>query len=146
MSKPTRAVNVPVFGSNKILISVFQGLSVFAIIGAVYGIALLLGKPEAETRTLTFATLVVANIGLILTNRSWSTTIFETLKIRNNALSCVAGGAIFFLGLVLYVPFLQNLFHFSTLHLNDVILCFAAGLFSILWFEFFKLFSKNRTK
>jgi Ca2+-transporting ATPase len=144
MSKPPRAVAEPLFGANKILISVFQGLSVLAIIGAVYGIALCLGKSEAEVRTLTFTTLVVANIGLILTNRSWTTTIFGTLKTKNNALLGVVCGAIVFLGLVLYVPFLQNLFHFATLHLNDILICLTAGIISIVWFECFKLLAKKK--
>src|SRR5438876_10366899 len=32
----------------------------------------------------------------------------------------VFGGTLFFLGLVLYVPFLRDLFHFSTLHPDDL--------------------------
>ena len=44
-----------------------------------------------------------------------------------------------FLGLVLYVPFLRKLFHFSTLHPTDIAICLAAGFASILWFEGLKV-------
>jgi len=50
----------------------------------------------------------------------------------------VAGSAVFFLGLALYVPFLKRLFHFSTLHPYDIALCIGAGVVSMAWFELLK--------
>jgi len=47
----------------------------------------------------------------------------------------VAGGALTFLVLLLSVPFLQVLFHFSTLHPGDIALCVGAGAVSLAWFE-----------
>jgi Cation transporting ATPase, C-terminus len=79
-----------------------------------------------------------------LTNRSWSRTILSTLISPNKALWWVLGSTILFLGLVLYVPFLRTLFHFSRLHLNDLILCLSAGLVSILWFEGLKAVNGQR--
>jgi Ca2+-transporting ATPase len=55
----------------------------------------------------------------------------------------VIGGTTFFLGLVLYVPFLRDLFHFSTLHPDDLALCFAGGVLSVLWFEGLKVFKQK---
>lgn len=60
------------------------------------------------------------------------------------ALWWVSGGAAVFLGLVLYVPFLRDLFGFSTLHLIDPVICLVAGGVSVLWFEVFKLVSGRR--
>jgi Ca2+-transporting ATPase len=54
------------------------------------------------------------------------------------------GGAVVFLGLVLYVPFLRGLFRFGPLHLNDLILCLGAGAVSVLWFELFKIASQRQ--
>jgi len=93
-----------------------------------------------EARTLTFTTLIVANLGLILTNRSWSRTILATFRSSNGALGWVIGGAVIFLGLVLYLPFFRKLFHFNILHPDDLLICLFAGLFSILWFEGLKVF------
>jgi Ca2+-transporting ATPase len=47
-------------------------------------------------------------------------------------------GALAFLGLALYVPFLRGLFKFSTLHPNDLLICVGGGVVSIAWFEVFK--------
>ena len=48
-----------------------------------------------------------------------------------------------FLGLVLYVPVLRELFRFAELHWIDLGICIAAGVVSLMWFELFKLMSKG---
>jgi len=58
----------------------------------------------------------------------------------------VLGGAAVFLGLVLYVPFLRSLFLFSALHLIDIVICLAAGVFSIIWFEGLKMFNGGKQR
>ncbi|MBI3780631.1 MAG: cation transporting ATPase C-terminal domain-containing protein, partial [candidate division NC10 bacterium] len=57
------------------------------------------------------------------------------------ALWWVLGGALAFLALVLYVPFLRALFRFAPLGAADLALCLAAGAASIMWFEGFKVFN-----
>jgi Ca2+-transporting ATPase len=116
-----------------------QGVSVLLIVLAVYGIALYRGQGESEARALTFTALIIANLGLILTNRSWSRTILSTMRSPNRALWWVLGGAAVFLSLVLYVPSLRSLFRFSALHLLDLIICLGAGVVSIMWFEGLKI-------
>jgi hypothetical protein len=36
------------------------------------------------------------------------------------------------------------LFGFGLLHINDVLICFGAGLFSIMWFEIAKFIMKKK--
>ena len=69
------------------------------------------------------ATLVVANLALIFVNRSWSSLILATLKRPNPALWWVLGGALGFLGLVLYLPLLRALFHFEFLRPAELLVC-----------------------
>jgi Ca2+-transporting ATPase len=47
----------------------------------------------------------------------------------------VTGGAISFLGLVLYVPALRELFHFGVLHADDILIAIAAGVVCITGVE-----------
>jgi len=119
--------------------SLLQGTSVLLIILGVFAIALYRGHGELEARALTFTTLIIANLGLILTNRSWSRTILNTLRSHNPALWWVLGGAAVFLGAVLYIPALRSLFHLSTLHFIDLVICLSAGIISIAWFEGLKM-------
>jgi Ca2+-transporting ATPase len=52
---------------------------------------------------------------------------------------------VIFLAIVLYVPYVKDLFHFSTLHVIDVAICLISGIISILWFEGFKILKKKRS-
>ena len=146
MRRPPRDLEKPLFGKRTVFLSMLQGLSVLAIVLAVFAIARSLGHSENEARSLTFTTLVVANLGLIFTNRSWSRTFIDTLRAPNMASWWSAGGAVAFLGLVLYVPFLQDLFRFETLHPVDLLICLAAGAVSITWFEALKMINVHRGK
>ncbi|MDD4857621.1 MAG: cation-translocating P-type ATPase [Candidatus Krumholzibacteria bacterium] len=146
MRRPPRNAEAPLFGRRTVLLSLLQGLSVLAIVLAVFAIARSIGHDENQARALTFTTLVIANLGLIFTNRSWSRTIVDTLRSPNTALWWSTGGALAFLGCVLYVPFLKSLFRFATLHVNDLLICFAAGLVSIAWFEALKMIKGKHGK
>jgi len=144
MRRPPRDLSQPLFSKRTVGLSLLQGFFVMAIVMAVYGVALSMGLETPEVRAMTFTTLVVANLGLILTNRSWTRTIRTTLRTPNKALWFVLGGTVVFLALVLYVPALMNLFKFARLSAVDVVIAVAAGIFSILWFEGLKIVQARR--
>jgi Ca2+-transporting ATPase len=144
MHRPPRDPRKPLFNGSMVALSLLQGLSVLTILLVVFLFSLYRGQGIQEARALTFTTLVAANLSLILTNRSWSRTIWATLRSANVALGWVFGGAVVLLLLVLYVPFLRKLFHFTFLHPDDLLICFFAGVCSILWFEGLKAFKKRR--
>jgi len=139
MSRSPRDPQKPLFSGRTLGLSLLQGLSVLIIVLAVFAVSLYRGQGEAEARSLTYTTLIIANLGLILTNRSWSRTILETMSSPNPALWWVIGGALAFLGAVIYIPFLRDLFGFAHLHFIDIAICFMAGIASILWFEGLKI-------
>ena len=144
MERPPRKRGAPLFGKKTVFYSLVQGFGVLAIVCAVFIAALNGGGGELEARTMAFATLIFANLGLILTNRSWSSTIISTLRSKNTALWAVLSGAVIFLGLVLYLPPLRELFHFEVLHFADLVICACGGAVSIAWFEILKVVNKKR--
>lgn len=146
MRRPPRSAREPLLGRRTIGLSIVQGIIVLGIVLAVFIMARHLGRSEREARALTFTTLVIANLGLIFTNRSWTRTIFGTLRSPNTALWWVLGGALVFLGCVLYIPVLRDLFQFATLHFNDIVICLGAGAVSIVWFEALKFVTGRRAK
>ena len=111
---------------------------------AVFGVSLARGQGELEARALAFTTLIIANLGLMLTNRSWTDGMFAIVRTPNPTLWWVVGGAVAFLALVLNIPAVCEVFRFSPLHAIDIVICVSAGLFSILWFELFKMFKGNK--
>ena len=144
MRRRPRDPRAPLFGRRSLWLSFAQGLAVTAVVVPMFAIALALGRGEAEARALTFTTFMVANLGLIFTNRSWTRALTQRSGGTNYALWWVALGAIAFLVLVLYVPGLRELFRFAPLHLDDLALCVGAGSVSVLWFEIAKLLGRRR--
>lgn len=139
MQRHPRRAGEPLLSRRHLTFSFFQGLSVLAAVIAVFAVALYRGEPATNARALTFSTLVIANLMLILANRSWTRVIISTLRAPNPALWWVVGGAVLVLALSIYVPFLRSLFRFSVLHLTDIGICLAAGGASLLWFEAWKV-------
>jgi len=82
-------------------------------------------------------------VSLIFVNRSWSRNIFHALRSPNRAFWWVVSGAFGFLGAVIYVPVLQQIFRFAPLHPADLAICIAAGTVSFLVIELLKLKRSN---
>src|SRR5512138_842625 len=139
MQRPPRKLNAPLFGRSMVLSGLIQGLGILAVVAAVYIFALNRNLGEDEARMFAFVTLVIGNLGLIFANRSRTLSIFQSLRIPNKALWWVAGGALFFLVLVLTIPALRDVFQFAPLHRWEMALLFASGLSSILFAESIKL-------
>jgi P-type Ca2+ transporter type 2C len=58
----------------------------------------------------------------------------------------VIGAAAAVFALLLYVPFLRELFAFAPMQAADVLLVAVVGIASVLWFEAFKLISQARRR
>ncbi|HII94348.1 MAG TPA: cation-translocating P-type ATPase [Candidatus Methanofastidiosum sp.] len=143
MERPPRTSEDSLFSRKTATISFFQGFSVLVVVLAVFLMSYYGGDSETHSRALTYTTLIFANLGLIFMNRSWSRTIFRSLELPNRTLWYVAGGALFSLGVILYLPFGRDLFKFSPLSFTDILLCMGAGFLSILWFEVWKIFHQR---
>jgi Ca2+-transporting ATPase len=94
MRRPPRQSDRPLFSGRVLVLSLLQGACALLIVLTVFGIALYRQKGALDARALAFTTLIVANLGLIVTNRSWTRTIGETLRTPNPAARWVIGGAI----------------------------------------------------
>ncbi len=135
MRRPPRPPEASLFDRGTVSFGLLQGCGILAIVLAVFALALYRGQDAGVARALTFTALVIADLGLILSNRSRARNFLATMGTSNRALWWVMGGALSFLGLVLYVPPLRQLFHFGTLHTDDILIAVAAGIICILGAE-----------
>jgi Ca2+-transporting ATPase len=133
MQRPPRNLKDKLFDRKNLIRSLFQGLSVLFFVLIVFLLALYLGKSENEARTITFAMLVFANLTLIISNLSLEGSILKTFNSQNRALWMVVAGALLSLVMVIYVPVFRDLFHFSVLHLDDLITVLIGGIVSAAW-------------
>jgi Ca2+-transporting ATPase len=143
MRRPPRRPDERLFSMRTIGVAVMQGLSVLAVCLGVFLLSRARHSPDAA-RALTFATLVVAFVVIILVNRSWTRSLFAMLRLPNTALRWVVLGACTVLAVILVVPFAQQLFHFAPIHPMDLALSLGAGLVCVLWFELAKLVKRRQ--
>ena len=139
MQRPPRPIQEPLFGRQMVLSGLFQGLSVLLVVALIYGLSLSQGFSVEKARLLSFTSLVIGNLGLIYTNRSWTRSILATLRIPNPSLRWITVGALGFLILVSAVPFLRNLFKFEAITAWEFLACLSAGVVSIVASECVKL-------
>jgi Ca2+-transporting ATPase len=132
MNRPPRNLQESLFDLRMVLTGLIQGTGILAVVLAAYGLFLNRGFGEFEARMVGFASLVIADIGLIFANRSRSRSILATLRTPNPALWWVSGGALAFLSLALFVPFLRGLFSFAPLHTEEIVVILVTGLVGIL--------------
>jgi Ca2+-transporting ATPase len=138
MNRPPRGIDEPFFGPKKIMLGVTQGIGILIISLLVYYLGLKAGYSDNSVRTMTFIVLVMSNIAVIMSNRSWSSNIFSILKTPNSTVKWIVGGAIVFLTVILYVPFFRELFQFEKIGFFELVMCTIAGMLSIVWFEVYK--------
>ena len=140
MDGPPRAVDEPMFGARVLTIAVLQGVSMLAATVGVYLWAVLGGYPDDVVRSVTFATLVIGNLALILVNRSWRLSVVRTFRERGNpALKWILIGAGALLVTILTVPGLRHAFNFGSMPLLGWLNAVGAGLLGVTWFEIYKM-------
>jgi P-type Ca2+ transporter type 2C len=138
MARPPRDPDAPLFGARNVVLSLTQGAIILFGVLLVFGASLYLGHGDDHPRALTFATLIGGVVSLILVNRSWSRSIFGSLRAPNRAFWWVGGGALGFISAALYLPPLQRVFHFAPLQPVDLTIAMTVGIVSLLLIQFFK--------
>jgi Ca2+-transporting ATPase len=113
MNEPPRPTTEPLINPNIFWRVIIQGLSITAITFGFYAYyALYLNQPDIG-RTLAFATLVIAQVTLIICSREWQ-------QIKTNRLlliiALITFGAMI---TILELPILRQIFHLVQLNINQ---------------------------
>ena len=145
MNLKPRGINEKIFSREFLRLSIVQGLVVLLVVLTMYIWAISDGKSDDQVRTISFATLMIGNVGLILVNRSRHLSIFRTFKNRKNkTIKWVLIGVSVMLALLVYVPLMRDAFHLSYLNPAQWVLVLLAGFGSVLWFEIYKMIRRTR--
>lgn len=140
MKDAPRKLNEKILNKTIFATAIIQGLVVLLITLAVYFWALSTLRSDDQVRSLTFATLMIGNISLILVNRSRSLTIFATLRQRSNkSIKWILGLTFIIVLLIFNVGLLQNAFNLTSLTWKEWVISLTAGVGSVTWFEIYKV-------
>ncbi len=115
MTRPPRDPGAPLFDRLLLVRGLIQGGVVLAATLGVFFIGVQGVHGEEVARAMAFVTLVLGNLGLVLTNRSNSGSAFRVMLRPNKALALVAVLTLAALGLTLGMPGLRGLFTFAPL-------------------------------
>jgi len=146
MRRPPRPPAEPLFSWPLIGWSLLQGGFTFVLVGTIFLLALQRGMPENEVRALTFFSLVVSIVSLILLNRSFSTSLITAFRRPNPTLAWILAAVAAILALSLLWPMARALFRFGPLHWDDLALTLAAGCAVLIALEALKPFWRARLR
>ncbi|HTI82982.1 MAG TPA: cation-translocating P-type ATPase [Acetobacteraceae bacterium] len=120
MRRSPRAAGTPLLSLPLVTWGLVQGTTAFAFLASLYAIAVHSGLPDGDVRALTFVSLVLVDLGLVLVNRNFSASLRDLMGQRNRALIWISGVAVALLGLVVGTPLGRELFRFGPLHADDI--------------------------
>ena len=138
MQRPPRAADSRLLSPSMMTFSLVQGGLALAALAVVLVVGMGRDMPADELRALMFTSLVLINVGLIVVNRSFSSSLSVALRRPNFflwfLLTLVAG----VLTIALTWPPAMDLFRFGPLHLDDLGVSLLATLGLILGLEALK--------
>lgn len=139
MERLPRSKSHSLIGGREVIIGVLQGLSVLVVTFLMYLISLSKYDSEELSRSLTYGTLLISNVLLVLSNRSQRLSIVNSFRRRNNpAIIPIVALAIGILIALLNIPFLTDSFNLAKLNLVQYAAVVLASLLSITWYEIYK--------
>lgn len=139
MHKPPRSGSTSLFSWRELSVSLLQGTIITLGILGMYLYAVGQGYGETGVRSVVFATMVFANLGLTLSNRSFHYALHHTLRSANPLMPFILLVSLLLLLATLYIPGVAGLFSLRPLSAVMLLKCLCAGLASTWWFEVYKV-------
>lgn len=146
MQQPPRTLSTGFLSWRELRISIIQGLAITAGTLGSYQLAIHHGLNEESTRSMVFVSLIVANIFLTLTNRSFFYSLWHALSYKNTLMVVVVLITVVLLVLIVYTPQLNNFFKLQQLEVKLFVTASLIGIASVVWIEVYKAVRRIRAK
>lgn len=118
--------------------SIIQGAAAVAAIAALLYWGWSSALPELQLRSLVYYALVTIVLGLVLVNRSFSTSLVRAVMRPNRALVAVVSTVFLFIAVAQYVPPVAGSLSFAPLGLREFVALAAVALAVLLLLETLK--------
>jgi Ca2+-transporting ATPase len=140
MRRKPRAVDSRLLDREDLTIAISQGFTVFLGVFSIFLFAVWRDYNEERIRSLAFGTLLIANLFLILVNRSRSLTVMQTLLTRRNPSVPWISLLVLTVLLTLFnIPLFRKAFRLAQLTITDYLLISVIALLTLAWFELWKV-------
>jgi Ca2+-transporting ATPase len=144
MRRPPRPTDSALFSPALVAWSLLQGGVAFLALAGLFAYAVQTGQPDGDARALTFVSLVLVDLGLVLVNRSFGASVRDLVGHRNRALLWVSAVTVAMLALILALPVGRDLFRFGPLHGDDLLLVVVVVVGVVVVLESLKRFWRTR--
>ncbi len=134
------------FSLKELFVSILQGIVITAGMLLLYQYAVMHSYDEALTRSMVFIGLLAANIFLTLINRSFSHSIFTTLRYKNDLVPMIIGITILLSVLIFIIPGVNRFFSLQTVNLSQLLISISAGFVFTIWYELVKFYDRKLGK
>jgi P-type Ca2+ transporter type 2C len=139
MQQPPRRLTDTFLAGPELGRSIAQGLGIAGAVLGVYYVTMQQGESISAVRTLTFTTLVISNILLTLVNRSFTQSVFQTLRMPNPTMTLMLGLTLGLLLTMLFVPDVRHLFDFAPVSASALGWSALTALVGVGWIEIYKI-------
>ena len=136
---PSRLDQTSLLQSSELFITIWQGIMITIGCVAAGYFATFSGFEENTVRAYIFSTLIFSNIFLTLVNRSFKRSILKTIMMRNKLIPMIILISLLLLVLIIYLPFLNDIFSVSPLLPREFILPVIIAFIATFWIEGFKI-------
>lgn len=143
MRVPPRKATSYLFSRQEMITSIIQGLVITAGILTLY--AIYMHQHDIDyTRTMVFICLIMSNVFLTFTNRSFKDTFDKTIRYHNPLVPYILGFSIIFVTAVQSVPAIRSMFGLRLLSLADIGICMLTAFASVAWLEGYKKYATGK--
>jgi P-type Ca2+ transporter type 2C len=137
LKHPRRSSN-GLFSRDEVLVSLVQGLILSAGVLSLYYYFMVNDFSLEQTRNIVFTTLILGNIFLTLTNRSFTKTIYHTIRYKNKLAPFVFIISFLFLAALQFIPGVSGLFGLLPITIGQFWLSLGVAFATVMWFELLK--------
>ena len=135
MLRQPRSINQKLFSFNNISMAMLQGTGLTVIVVGLYFWLLNMDYSHAMATTISFGSLVLGNISLIVVSRSKNDHLFRILQKTNPSQKWIIGIGILSFVFLVTVPFLRDRFQFTAPTPEGYLAILASGVIGLIWYE-----------
>ena len=135
MAVPPRRTDAHLFDRAVLARGLWQGSGLLAVLLGVYAGTRAMAKSDDMARAMVFTVLVLANLGLIYANRSWTRPSWRRGAARNRYFGWITAATVLLLACVLGFPPVSRLFAFEQPTPEMLPAAIGLAVVALLWFE-----------
>ncbi|EDT75785.1 cation-translocating P-type ATPase [Clostridium butyricum] len=143
MDNPPRPPQEPLLTRNLTIKVVLQGIIMFLAAFMPFHYMIDLGISSEYARSFSLITFIVANVTLVLVNRSNTELLYHLIKEKGSKVRLIVNSmALIMVFAIVYIPILNSFFRTEKIGIYPLIIAIVLGFISTGWWEIVKITRK----